>query len=177
MANRRKTQNIADRIDDAGERTANFVSDMADQTRSMISRIDEATIPDAFRGVPKVISPRVHAWLDAAVVAYFVGVAGWCAIRTKFGAMTSALVNAGMVAGVSLFTDYDGDGKRPINFKLHGTLDVMQAATAAAGPFLHGFADEPEAALFYGQAVKEVAIVATTDWDAGMPSGRRRKAA
>jgi hypothetical protein len=77
-----------------------------------------------------------------------------------------------------MMTDYDGDGKKPINFKLHGTLDAVQATTAALAPVLHGFAGEPEAAYFWGQAANEVAVIATTDWDAGMPSsGRRRKAA
>ena len=73
--------------------------------------------------------------------------------------------------------DYDGDGKRPINFKMHGTLDAVQAATAALGPVLHGFAGEPEAAFFYGQAASEVAVIASTDWDAGMPFSEQRLAA
>ena len=73
-----------------------------------------------------------------------------------------------MVAGVSLMTDYQGTGDKPINFKLHGTLDAVQATAAALGPILHGFAGEPEAAFFYGQAVNEVAVIASTDWDAGM---------
>ena len=74
-------------------------------------------------------------------------------------------------------TDYDGNGEKPINFKLHGTLDAVQAATAALGPVLHGFAGEPEAAFFYGQAANELAVIASTDWDEGMPRQRRRKAA
>jgi hypothetical protein len=82
-----------------------------------------------------------------------------------------------MVAGVSLFTDYEGTGEKPINFKLHGTLDAVQATTAALAPVLHGFAGEPEAAYFYGQAANELAVIATTDWDEGMPSDSRRQAA
>ena len=82
-----------------------------------------------------------------------------------------------MVAGVSLLTDYDGDRKRPINFKLHGTLDAVQATMAAAGPTLHGFADKPEAKYFWGQAGNELMVIASTDWDAGMPVGERRRAA
>jgi hypothetical protein len=76
-----------------------------------------------------------------------------------------------------MLTDYDGTRKKPISFKLHGTLDAMQATTAALGPMLHGFADEAESAFFYGQAANELAVIASTDWDAGMPSKRRRKAA
>jgi hypothetical protein len=131
--------------------------------------INEATVPDLFQTMPKLISPRVHAWLDFAVTTYFAGVGAWCLRRGNKRAATAAFVNAAMVASVSLLTDYDGDGNRPINFKLHGTLDAVQAATAALGPVLHGFAGEAEAAFFYGQAANEVAVIASTDWDAGMP--------
>lgn len=142
--------------------------------REISGRFDETTIPASFRGAPKIISPRVHAWLDVAVTGYFAGVGGYCAARGKKGAALAAFINAGMVAGVSLMTDYRGDGRKPINFKLHGTLDAVQATTAALAPVLHGFAREPEAAFFYGQAANEVAVIAMTDWDAGMRGRQRR---
>jgi len=80
-------------------------------------------------------------------------------------------------AVVSLFTDYDGDGRKPINFKMHGTLDAVQAATAALGPVLHGFAGERDAVFFYGQAINEIAVIASTDWEAGTLSQSERRAA
>src|SRR5204863_1544547 len=92
-------------------------------------------------------------------------------------AATAAFINAGMVAGVSLLTDYKGTGERPISFKLHGTLDAVQAATAALGPVLHGFADEAESAFFYGQAANEVAVIASTDWDRNTLDEALRRAA
>jgi hypothetical protein len=141
------------------------------------SGVDETTIPDTFANVPKLISPRVHAWLDVAVTGYFLTMGAIFAARGKGGPATAAFVNAGMVAGVSLFTDYQGTGEKPINFKMHGTLDAIQAATAALGPVLHGFASEPESAFFYGQAANEVAVIAFTDWDEGMPSAMEREAA
>lgn len=151
---------------------------LIENAREFVERtgFDETTIPDAFRGAPKVISPEVHKWLDVAVTSYFGVLTLVCAIRRKGGAATAAGINAGMVAGVSLMTDYEGTGEKPINFKLHGTLDAVQAATAALAPVLHGFAGEREAAFFWGQAANEVAVIAMTDWDAGM-RGRRRKAA
>jgi hypothetical protein len=139
--------------------------------------VSSTTIPDAFENMPKFISPRVHAWLDVAVTGYFIVLGTVCALRGKKGAAIAALVNAGMVAGVSAFTDYDGDGRKPISFKMHGTLDAVQATTAALGPVLHGFAGEPEAAFFYGQAASEVGVISSTDWDAGMPAGSIRRAA
>ncbi|HEX3821915.1 MAG TPA: hypothetical protein VHW45_16400 [Candidatus Sulfotelmatobacter sp.] len=141
---------------------------MTRKVQSKMSEFNETTIPDTFRKMPKPISPRVHAWLDFAVTTYFLGIGIWCAFRRRKGPATAALVNAGMVAGVSLLTDYDGDGRRPINFKMHGTLDAVQATCAAIGPVLHGFADKPEAKYFWGQAANELAVIASTDWDAGM---------
>jgi len=116
-------------------------------------------------------------WLDVAVTGYFLTLGAVFAARRKSGPATAAFINAGMVAGVSLFTDYQGTGEKPINFKLHGTLDALQATTAALGPVLHGFATEPESAFFYGQAANEVAVIAFTDWDEGMPYSMERKAA
>ena len=173
------TQEIRDRVTEIGEQVQSEVADISRQVRTSLKRahINQTTIPDAFRRAPKIISPRVHAWLDVAVTGYFAVLGTIFAVRGKVGPAVAAFVNAGMVGGVSVFTDYDGSGKKPINFKLHGTLDAMQATTAALGPVLHGFADEPESAFFYGQAANELAVIASTDWDAGMPARKRRKAA
>jgi hypothetical protein len=169
----------ANRVSEINDRIESGMKQVGRQMRAQMENVDvdEATIPDAFRRVPKMISPRVHAWLDFAVTSYFIGLGIWFAIRGKGRAATAAFINGGMVAGVSMMTDYDGDGRKPINFKLHGTLDAVQATTAALGPVLHGFADEPEAAFFWGQAANEVAVIATTDWDAGMPADMRRQKA
>jgi hypothetical protein len=111
------------------------------------------------------------------VSSYFLGLGVWFAMRGRGRAATAAFVNGAMVAGVSMLTDYDGDGRKPISFKMHGTLDAVQATTAALAPVLHGFAGEREAAYFWGQAANEVAVIATTDWDAGMPESQRLNAA
>lgn len=160
-----------------GREAISGATEVASNIRSAVQRVDEATVPDTFHKVPKLISPRIHAWLDVAVTGYFGALGIWFALRGKRRPATAAFVNAGMVAGVSLLTDYAGNGKKPINFKLHGTLDAVQAAKAALAPVLYDFADEPESAFFYGQAVNELAVIASTDWDEGMPSASRRKAA
>ncbi len=139
--------------------------------------IDDATIPDAFRRVPKLISPRVHRWLDVGVSGYFLTLGTIFAIQRKKGPAIAGFVNGAMVAVVSILTDYEGRGRKPINFKMHGTLDAVQATTAALAPVLHGFAGEAEAPFFYGQAGNEVGVIAATDWDAGMPVRSRRRAA
>ena len=172
-------QEIVERVTDIGERVQTEIGDLNRQMRSSLKKahINEATVPNAFRKVPKVISPQVHRWLDVAVTGYFAVLGTIFAKRGNGRAATAAFVNAGMVAGVSMFTDYDGTRKKPISFKMHGTLDAMQATTAALAPLLHGFADEAESAFFYGQAANELAVIASTDWDAGMPAKKRRKAA
>jgi hypothetical protein len=172
-------QEIVERVTDIGERVQTEIGDLNRQMRSRLKKahINEATVPDALRKAPKIISPRVHAWLDAGVTAYFAVLGTILAKRGNARAATAAFVNAAMVGGVSAFTDYSGTGKKPISFKMHGTLDAVQAATAALAPVLHGFADKAESAFFYGQAANEAAVIATTDWNAGMPAKKRRKAA
>ncbi|PYX50464.1 MAG: hypothetical protein DMG79_05825 [Acidobacteria bacterium] len=170
-------QDATDGLREFGQQVQSGVSRVNRQLQSRISRVDESTIPDTFSNAPKLISPRVHAWLDLAVTGYFAILGTWCALRGKRGAATAAFVNAGMVAGVSLLTDYEGTGEKPISFKMHGTLDAVQATKAALAPILYGFEGEPESLFFYGQAANEVAVIASTDWDEGMPSASRRKAA
>jgi hypothetical protein len=122
---------------------------------------------DIFDRAPKPISPQVHRWLDVAVASAFAMMGGIFVSRRRGRAATAAFINAGMVAGVSMFTDYDGDGVRPISFKTHGFMDIVQAATAATAPLMFGFAGRREATFFYSQAGSEVGVVAMTDWDAG----------
>src|SRR5947209_4887258 len=162
---------------EVGRQVKSSVTELSSRVQSTVKRVDEATIPDTFRRMPKLISPGTHAWLDIAVTGYFAVLGFWCALRGKRRPATAAFVNAGMVAAVSLLTDYEGSGKKPINFKLHGTLDAVQATKAALAPVMYDFADEPESAFFYGQAVNELAVIASTDWDEGMPSASHRKAA
>ncbi|HLZ41845.1 MAG TPA: hypothetical protein VKQ11_12835 [Candidatus Sulfotelmatobacter sp.] len=172
-------QEAANRVSEITNRIDSGMKKVGQQMREQMDKVDvtEATIPDAFRKVPKYITPKIHAWLDFAVTGYFLGLGIWFAIRGKGRAATAAFINGGMVAGVSMMTDYDGDQVKPISFKMHGTLDAVQATTAALAPVLHGFADEPEAKYFWGQAANEACVIATTDWDAGMPADERRQAA
>jgi hypothetical protein len=113
----------------------------------------------------KTISPAKHALLDYGVVATFFGMG--MRFRGKNNAASAlAFVNAGMVLGVSMATDYPGGVWKRISFKTHGMMDVMQAALAGIGPILFGFARTPEAKPFYAQAASEVGVIAATDWNA-----------
>ena len=115
--------------------------------------------------VPKPITPRVHAVLDYSVAGLFVAVGLGLASRNRRAA-TFAVVNGLMIMGFSMMTDYPGGVWPRMSFKAHGVVDVMQAGLTGLGPVLLGFANEPEAVYFYGQAATELAVVASTDWNA-----------
>jgi hypothetical protein len=129
-----------------------------EQVTSVVDRI-------AVPGVPRTIGPRQHAMLDYGVAFTFFSLAAkyWSSHRP---AATLAIINGAMVLGVSVFTDYPGGLWRKISFPMHGALDAVQATVAGVGPVLMGFAGDPEAKTFYGQALSEVGVIAATDWHA-----------
>jgi hypothetical protein len=124
-----------------------------------------ANVTDKLPAVPKVISPGAHAVLDYGVAATYLGLAAQYRHRNR-AACALACANGLMVLGLALMTDYPGGVFRKISFKTHRTMDCVQAALAGLGPVALGFADEPEAAPFYGQAMSEVGVIAATDWEA-----------
>jgi hypothetical protein len=112
----------------------------------------------------KLISPAKHAVLDYGVASVFLaaGLSMWSRNRA---AAALALVNGAAVLGMSLLTDYPGGVFRKLSFRGHRDGDIAQAALAGLGPLLLGFASAPEARFFYGQALSEVGVIATTDWN------------
>jgi hypothetical protein len=119
----------------------------------------------AGHGITSMISPGQHAILDYGVAATFFA-AGFTLRSRHRAASRLAFINGAMVLGMSLLTDYPGGAWRTLSFKGHRTGDIGQAALAGLGPVLFGFAGDPEARFFYGQALSEVGVIATTDWNA-----------
>jgi hypothetical protein len=115
--------------------------------------------------LPAVISPAQHAVLDYTVAGTFLAVAQSLWSRHRPAAVL-ALLNGGMVLGMSLITNYPGGIARTLSFKGHRTGDIIQATLAGTGPLLFGFAGDPEATFFYGQALSEAGVIAATDWNA-----------
>jgi hypothetical protein len=132
---------------------------------------------DLFERAPKLISPQVHRWIDIAAASAFAVMGGLFLGRGTGRAATAAFINGGTAAAVSLLTDYDGDGTRPISFKIHGFLDLVLATTAATEPLLFGFSGDGEAAFFYGSGPGVVAVVAMTDWNAAARNALRAERA
>jgi hypothetical protein len=113
--------------------------------------------------VPKVIDASTHAVMDYVTAASFFGLGAYLH-REHPRAAALAYVNGAAVLGLSMLTDYPGGVFRSVSFRTHGWVDVLLAGMTAAGPAMLGFADEPIAQVFYGQAAIETGIVAATDW-------------
>ncbi len=131
---------------------------------------------DLMNNFPKVISPTTHAVIDYAVAGYYFIAAGACWGGNK-RASIAAMANGAAVLGVSMFTDYWGDGRKPISFETHGKIDVGQGLAALAAPVMLGFADKPSASLFWGQAASEAGVLAMTDFKAADRESKRLVAA
>ncbi len=116
------------------------------------------------RAMPKVIDPKTHAVLDYLTAGTFLA-AGLALRKRHPRAAGLALANGAAVLGLSMLTDYPGGVWRTLSFRTHGTIDMVQASMTAFGPTLLGFAGDPEAQFFHGQAVVEAAVVAATDWN------------
>jgi peptidoglycan/LPS O-acetylase OafA/YrhL len=126
---------------------------------------------DGIPGIPKIISPQQHRILDILTTGAF-ALAGALMWRSNRRAAIAALANGAFVAGFSMYTDYEGDGSKPISFATHGRLDEVQAGFAASAPTLFGFADEKKSWFFRGQAMNEVTVVALTNFPAAERSKR-----
>jgi len=172
-------QEAANRVNEIGERVQSGARETGRHAQCQLHRmhLTEATIPDATRTLPKFISPRVHSFLDLAATLYYTGLGIAFAVQRKKGPAIAAFINASMVGTVSALTDYKGTGRKPIDFKMHGSLDAIQAMTAALAPELHGFAGDMEARFFWVQAANEALVISSTDWDMGMPAPTLRRVA
>jgi hypothetical protein len=127
--------------------------------------VETSTLTKMTSGVPKVIDPAAHAVLDYLTAGTFFAI-GISMLGRHKRAANLAFANGAAVLGLSMMTDYPGGVFRRISFQTHGVIDVIQAIMAGAGPALLGFAGEPEAQAFYGQAAVEAGVVAATDWTA-----------
>jgi hypothetical protein len=115
--------------------------------------------------VPRFIDAKGHAVLDYLTAGTFFAL-GFAMLGRHSRAAGLAFANGASVLAVSLLTDYPGGVFRTLSFKTHRTMDIIQAGMSAAGPALLGFAGDPEAQAFHGQALLESGVIAATNWDA-----------
>jgi hypothetical protein len=123
---------------------------------------------DKTQRMPKVVDPATHSVLDYLTVSAFMLMAGYFWGRNNRAAAT-ALINGGMVLGLSMLTDYPG-GLKKISFRNHGKGDVLQMLTAAGLPSMLGFGNTSAALPFRLQALNEAMVISVTDFDAQMAS-------
>jgi hypothetical protein len=126
--------------------------------------------------LPKAIDPRTHAALDYLTTSAFLIMGSYFLNRNRRAAFT-ALLNGFMVLGISMLTDYDGDGRRPISFETHGEMDVVQAAMAFSLPTLLGFGGKAAARPFRIQALNELMVIGLTDFRGRAELDRMRRVA
>ncbi len=131
----------------------------------MDTSMDTSTLTKMTSGMPKVVDPATHAVLDYLTAGTFFAL-GFSMLGRHRRAAGLAFANGAAVLGLSLMTDYPGGLFKKISFQTHGVVDVFHALMAGVGPSLLGFAGEPEAQAFYGQAAIEAGVVATTNWGA-----------
>ncbi len=118
---------------------------------------------DQTQKLPKTVDPATHSVLDYLTVSYFMLLAGMFWGRNNRAA-AGALINGGMVLGLSMLTDYPG-GLKKISFRNHGKGDILQALTAAGIPNVLGFSNEAAAVPFRLQALNESIVVCATDYN------------
>jgi len=145
--------------------TTEFSADRFSEAASTAQEVGKAGVDALARNGGRFITPAAHAMLDYSVASVYFAVGASLVSRHRRAA-TLAFLNAAMVLGMSMMTDYPGGVWRRLSFKGHRNGDVGQALLAGLGPILMGFAGDREASFFYGQAASEVGVIAATDWDA-----------
>ena len=131
-------------------------------------------ILDQTQRLPKSVDPATHSVLDYLTTSYFFVMAGLFWGRNNRAA-AAALINGGMVLGLSMLTDYPG-GLKKISFRDHGKGDIMQALTAAGLPTVLGFGNEAAALPFRLQALNEALVIGVTDFDSARAHEQARHA-
>ncbi len=113
--------------------------------------------------LPKVITPRAHAWIDYATAATFflVGALSWK--NNRRAAWAALACGTAEVTNV-LITDFPGGVKPLISFETHGKVDATLAGAVSSLPNALGFAHAPEAHYFRAQGLAIAAVTALTDF-------------
>lgn len=113
--------------------------------------------------MPRMISPRGHAFFDYFTVGWFFASAArfW-----KFNkrAAVAALVCGGTGLAVDLLTDYPGGVKKVIHFGTRQEIDLGLAAMAATMPEFLAFKDEPEKKFFLAEGALITATSQLTEF-------------
>jgi hypothetical protein len=113
----------------------------------------------------RLLSPRIHGYLDYLVVALFLlapTIFGFSRVPT-----TVSYVVAGVHLVMSLLTDYPLGLARVVPFPLHGSLELIVAPVLVALPWVLNYAwDLPARNYYVGMGIVVFAVWLTTDYRA-----------
>jgi hypothetical protein len=111
--------------------------------------------------LPKLVSPRTHAFVDYALAGSFL-VAGVAALKTSEKAAISAFIVAGAELTMAILTDYPGGVAKLISLPSHLKVDTGMSGLVGSMPNLMGFSEERHSWFFRGQAMAMAALAALT---------------
>jgi hypothetical protein len=114
--------------------------------------------------LPKVFSPKAHAFADYATAGAFLIAAALFWRRNKRAAL-GALVCGGAELTLSLLTDYPGGVTDVISFPTHCKIDVGMAAMVAEMPRFMKFEDDKQKTFFTIQGGSIIGVANLTDYD------------
>jgi hypothetical protein len=113
---------------------------------------------------PPTISSRTHGIIDY-IHAGTNFVAGALLLKRSKGAAIGAFALGGGVLLNALMTDYEYGVFHKWDFKVHGILDYLVAATSASLPPLLDVDDTAAKSFFYAQGGGETVIAGLTDYN------------
>ena len=123
----------------------------------------------------KLLSPRVHGYLDYLLVALF-AVAPFLFDLAERPAILSWIVGLTLLV-VSLLTAYPLGMVRVISFPAHGALELLAAIFLVLSPWVLGYSDEIASRNFFLlTGLTLLGVWAVTDYRAaGLPVRPRRE--
>jgi len=123
----------------------------------------ETGVRTVTRRMPKVISPRVHGFIDYAVAGgFFLGaLLFW---KNHKRAAVASLCCGAAELGTLLMTDFPAGITDTISFQTHGKIEAGLAATTGMLPTILMFRSDPQAWFFRSQAIGMTGVAGMTDW-------------
>ena len=128
----------------------------------------------AVKPFPRVISPKAHAILKYVAAGSMLGGAAWLWKRNKRASL-AALLCAGAEVAANLATDYEGAGRKPIEFGARRSIDLGLAAVVASVPEFMEINDDSEKKFFLAEGALITVISELTRYSGGRPSRARTK--
>jgi hypothetical protein len=123
----------------------------------------ESGVQTVSKGLPKMISPKVHAFIDYGMAGSFLLGAALLWRKHRRAAIASLACGVAELATAAV-TDYPGGITPMITFKTHGRVDGGLASVIGAMPLALNFKDDREATFFRAQGIAMAAVTGLTNF-------------